>query len=82
MHTFGRDLKWNPHVHALCTQDAADRNGFWHNFTYIDYKYLHIVFMQKLIALLRKHFKGNKLCPFGDVIMRSSFCFHAVCMQF
>lgn len=60
MHTFGRDLKWNPHVHTLCTQGAADRNGFWHNFTYIDYKYLHIVFMQKLISLLRKRFKGNK----------------------
>ena len=57
---FGRDLKWNPHVHALCTQGADDRNGFWHHFTCIDYKYLHIVFMQKLIALLRKRFKGNK----------------------
>lgn len=46
MHPFGRDLKWNPQVHALCTQGAADRNGFWHHFTCIDYKYLPIVFMQ------------------------------------
>ena len=60
MHTFGRDLKWNPHVHVLCTQGAADRHGFWHNFSFIDYKYLHIVFMQKLISYLRKRFKGNK----------------------
>ena len=60
LHTFGRDLKFNPHIHVLCTQGAADRRGFWKDFNYIDYKYLHIIFMQKLIALLRKRYKGNK----------------------
>ena len=60
LHTFGRDLKWNPHIHALCTQGALDTCGLWHEFNYIDYKYLHIVFMQKLITKLRNRFKGNK----------------------
>ena len=26
IHTFGRDLKWNPHVHILVTEGAADVN--------------------------------------------------------
>ena len=60
LHTFGRDLKWNPHIHVICTQGAWCQNGYWTDFTYIDYKYLHIVFMQKLIANLRKRYSGNK----------------------
>ncbi|WP_366208768.1 transposase [uncultured Clostridium sp.] len=26
LHTFGGDLKWNPHVHALVTEGAIDKN--------------------------------------------------------
>ncbi|WP_347028423.1 transposase [Intestinibacter bartlettii] len=25
LHTFGSDLKWNPHVHALFTEGGIDR---------------------------------------------------------
>jgi hypothetical protein len=60
LHTFGRDLKWNPHLHVLCTRGALDSNAVWHEFSYISYEYLHIVFMHKLIAKLRKRFGGNK----------------------
>lgn len=29
LHTFGGDLKWNPHVHALVTEGAIDKNLKW-----------------------------------------------------
>lgn len=29
IHTFGRDLKWNPHVHVLITEGAIDKNKEW-----------------------------------------------------
>ncbi len=31
IHTFGRDLKWNPHVHVLVTEGAAGKKvRFWY----------------------------------------------------
>lgn len=29
VHTFGGDLKWNPHIHALYTEGGIDRNNKW-----------------------------------------------------
>lgn len=29
IHTFGRDLKFNPHIHALITEGALDINKEW-----------------------------------------------------
>ncbi|WP_271814884.1 IS91 family transposase, partial [Clostridium beijerinckii] len=29
IHTFGGDLKWNPHVHALVTEGAVDKKTKW-----------------------------------------------------
>ncbi|NMM63761.1 hypothetical protein HBE96_13980 [Clostridium sp. P21] len=28
IHTFGRDLKWNTHVHALVTEGTVDKSLF------------------------------------------------------
>lgn len=37
IHTFGRDLKWNPHIHAL-----VSLGGFTKNFTFKKLDYFHI----------------------------------------
>lgn len=37
IHTFGRDLKWNPHVHAIVTL-----GGFNKNYKYIEKNYFHV----------------------------------------
>ena len=29
IHTFGRDLKWNPHVHMMVTEGGADKENPW-----------------------------------------------------
>ena len=31
VHTFGSDLKWNPHIHALFTEGGIDKNNKWFN---------------------------------------------------
>ena len=36
IHTFGRDLKWNPHIHAIVTL-----GGFNKNYKYLKKKYFH-----------------------------------------
>ena len=29
LHTFGRDLKWNPHIHCLISESGYSNNCFW-----------------------------------------------------
>ena len=31
IHTFGRDLKWNPHVHMMVTEGGMGNNNGWKN---------------------------------------------------
>jgi len=40
IHTFGRDLKWNPHVHMLVTEGAAGTKTSWKSMKYIPYNML------------------------------------------
>lgn len=41
IHTFGRDLKWNPHVHMLISEGGFDsRSSSFTNFNFFDYNLL------------------------------------------
>ena len=40
IHTFGRDLKWNPHVHLLVTEGAAGEKTVWKKTDFIPYNML------------------------------------------
>lgn len=40
IHTFGRDLKWNPHAHVLVTEGGAGKNIVWRNINYFHYEAL------------------------------------------
>ena len=37
IHTFGRDLKWNPHVHLLVSEGGMNRDDVWENIGFIPY---------------------------------------------
>ena len=49
LHTFGRDLKWNPHIHCLISEGGLSDDGFWRDVTYFDYKYLRNAFRTALL---------------------------------
>ena len=49
LHTFGRDLKWNPHVHCLLTEGGYSDDGFWKNVTHFNYGYLRNAFRTVLL---------------------------------
>lgn len=44
LHTFGRDLKWNPHIHCLISEGGYSDNGFWRNINYFNYTFLRNAF--------------------------------------
>lgn len=54
LHTFGRDLKWNPHIHVLLTEGALDSYGLWRPFKYFNYSFLRKSFQMVLLNMLEK----------------------------
>ena len=51
LHTFGRDLKWNPQIHCLISEGGYSDDGFWRNISHFNYTYLRNAFR---IALLNE----------------------------
>ena len=55
LHTFGRPLEWNPHIHCLLTEGGYSDDGFWRNIKYFNYAYLRKSFQTVLLNKLEKH---------------------------
>ena len=55
LHTFGRDLKWNPHIHILIAELKLCSNGKTSKFEYFDFNALSKRFQKILLDLLQKY---------------------------
>ena len=49
LHTFGRDLKWNPRIHCLISEGGYSDDGFWRNVKHFDYTFLRNAFRTALL---------------------------------
>ena len=49
LHTFGRDLKWNPHIHCLISEGGYSDDGFWRQVKHFNYTYLRNSFRTALL---------------------------------
>lgn len=49
LHTFGRDLKWNPHIHCLITEGGVGNSGLWRKKTHFNYTLLRSSFQTALL---------------------------------
>ena len=67
LHTFGRDLKWNPHIHCLISEGGLGNSGLWRNVRYFNYTLLRDSFQTALLNELEQRSRGqNQLlaaCP-------------------
>jgi hypothetical protein len=52
MHTFGKDLKWNPHVHCIVTSGGLEGQE-WKWMTFVSYKRLSAVWRYHVVDGLR-----------------------------
>lgn len=52
LHTFGRDLKWNPHIHALISEGGAGNHIVWKPIAHFDFKFLRLAFRKVLLEKL------------------------------
>lgn len=52
LHTFGRDLKCNPHIHALISEGGAGNLTPWRPVKHFDYTFLRNAFRKVLLEQL------------------------------
>lgn len=54
LHTFGRDMKWNPHIHVLIAEKMFNKiNAKEKSLNYFDYNSLSIRFQKVLLELMK-----------------------------
>jgi hypothetical protein len=58
--TFGRDLKFNPHIHALVTEGAIHNRNEWVPTEFIPSEYLRKSWKKVLLDLLKSWFSNNR----------------------
>ena len=49
LHTFGRDLKLNPHIHCLISEGGLSDDGLWRNVHHFNYSFLRSAFRTALL---------------------------------
>ena len=54
LHTFGRSLQWNPHIHVLVSEVAVGRITPWKRLTHFNYSFLRKSFCTALLNHLHK----------------------------
>lgn len=52
LHSFGRPLEWNPHIHCLITEGGFSDDGFWRVVKHFNYSLLRKSFQTALLGLL------------------------------
>jgi hypothetical protein len=60
VHTFGRDLGFNPHVHVLMTEGGLDDDAKWIDASFLPYSKLRNQWQYYLLTELRKHLPETK----------------------
>ena len=56
LHTFGRDLKWNPHIHCLISEGGIGKSLRWRHKKHFNYKLLRNSFQTALLNELHERF--------------------------
>ena len=60
LHTFGRDLKWNPHIHILIAEIKLGSDGSCKQLKHFDFSALRRRFQHILLKLLGKKLKSSE----------------------
>lgn len=56
LHTFGRSLDFNPHIHCLCTEGAMNEENKYKAVNYINYETLRKSFMKQLLDNIKAYY--------------------------
>lgn len=58
VHAFGKDIKWNPHVHTLITEGGVNKNtNWWTSIGYIPFEYLRKSWQKVVLDIMKDYRK-------------------------
>lgn len=60
IHTYGRDLKWHPHIHVLFAESFMTKDGEFKKFDFLPFEYIRKSFLYYVVKMMRKSLKGNE----------------------
>lgn len=72
LHTFGRDLKWNPHIHMVLCTEAVDKFGNWKAFPHIHYESMRKSWQFTLLKNLREVFPTPQFKLLVDALYKNN----------
>lgn len=92
LHTFGRDLKWNPHIHMLVSEGCIGKNTKWRPITFFPFKLLRSSWRTGLLKNMQEALKPvlseNEFINFKNLVNKlyhdhkAGFYVNAPCTEF
>jgi len=78
IHTFGSDIKWNPHCHVITTSGGlSEDKNHWIPFSFMTYQKLRCVWKEVLTLLLQQwasqHLFGDELFQFNQLLRHLAY---------
>ena len=61
LHTFGRALNWNPHIHCLLTEGGMDEKHLYKKMDYIHFEALRKSFMKCLLDKMKQFYQNQPI---------------------
>jgi len=61
LQTFGKDMKFNPHLHIICSSGGKRRDGRWRGFGFIEYELLHRKWQYHFLNMMKENIKGEEI---------------------
>lgn len=72
LHTYGRDMKWHPHIHTIVTEGAMGNFNVFKKFDFISYDALRKRFQKILLDLLEKKINKSNFKIIKNFIYKKS----------
>ena len=72
LHTYGRDMKWNTHIHTIVTEGAMGNSNIFKKFEYISFNALRKRFQKILLDLLEKELGKENFKTLKNFIYKKS----------
>lgn len=60
LHTFGRDMKWHPHIHVLIAERYITKDGDIRKYDYFSFDFLRKAFQNSLFHNIYTFYKANR----------------------
>jgi len=60
LHTYGKDMKFNPHLHCLVTEGGFKNNGIWVNMNHFPFKMLRRSWQYQLLTNLKGELEDTR----------------------